>query len=263
MTYQPILDPADPLVADYVGLSDAEARRRHDGGIFVAEGALVIGQLVRSRYRVRSFLVTEHGLRAVGAATAEVGAPVYLATQEMMEAITGFNFHRGAMAAADRGVAAEPAEVVAGANRLLLVEAVSDNENLGALFRNAAAFGVDGVLLDPTTADPLYRRSVRVSSGHVLHIPFARMTDWPGPAIAGLQAQGFEVVALTPSAAADDLRALAPGRRWALLVGAEGPGLSSAALAAADRRVRITMAPGVDSLNVATAAAVALHHLAG
>ena len=143
---------------------------------------------------------------------------------------------------------------------------MSDNENLGGLFRNAAAFGVDGVLLDPTTADPLYRRSVRVSSGHVLRIPFARLavTDWPTAAIAGLQAQGFEVLALTPSPTADDLRSLssASGRRWALLVGTEGPGLSAAALAAADRRIRITMSPGVDSLNVATAAAIALHHLA-
>ncbi len=108
MTYEPIVDPADPLVADYVGLSDAEARRRDDGGIFVAEGALVIEQLVRSRYRVRSFLVTEHGLRALGPAVAAVDAPVYLATQEVMEAITGFNFHRGALAAADRGVGARP-----------------------------------------------------------------------------------------------------------------------------------------------------------
>ena len=262
MTYEPILDPADPLVRDYVGLSDAEARRRDHGGIFVAEGALVIEQLVRSRYRVRSLLVTEHGLRALGAVAAAVDAPVYLATQEVMEAITGFNFHRGALAAADRGAALDPAEVVGGADRLLLVEGVSDNENLGALFRNAAAFAVDGVLLDPTTADPLYRRSVRVSSGHVLRIPFARMTDWPVPAIARLQAAGYEVLALTPSPSADDVRTLSPGNRWAMLVGAEGPGLSAAALAAADRRVRITMAPGVDSLNVATAAAIALHHLA-
>jgi len=200
----------------------------------------------------------------VAALAAGVDAPVYLVTQEVMEAIAGFRFHRGALAAADRAPLADAADVVAGTDRLLVVEGVSDNENLGGLFRNAAAFGVGGVLLDPTTADPLYRRSVRVSSGHVLRIPFARVPDWPVPAIARLQAQGFEVAALTPSPTADDLRTLAPaaGRRWALVVGAEGPGLSPAALAAADRRVRITMAPGVDSLNVATAAAIALHHLA-
>ncbi|MEA2827173.1 MAG: hypothetical protein QOG43_1612 [Actinomycetota bacterium] len=263
MTYRLISDPADPLVADYVGLSDAEARRLPDGGIFVAEGALVIEQLVRSPYRVRSFLVTPHGLRAVEALVAAVDAPVYLATQDVMEAIVGFHFHRGALAAADRAALPDPADVAAGATRLLLVEGVSDNENLGALFRNAAAFGADGVLLDPTTADPLYRRSVRVSSGHVLRIPFARMPDWPERAMARLQAQGFEILALTPSPTADDLRSLplAPGRRRALLVGTEGPGLSAVALSAADRRVRIAMSPGVDSLNVATAAAIALHHL--
>ncbi len=268
---EPIDDPADARVADYVGLSDADARRRVErpggesgaGGFFVAEGAIVIGHLVRSPYRVRSFLVTDRGLRAIEPVIAGVDAPVYLATQPMMEAIAGFRFHRGSLAAADRRALPEAAALAADARRLLLVEGVGDNENLGALFRNAAGFGVDAVLLDPTTADPLYRRSVRVSAGHVLRMPFARMPDWPGGAVAGLQALGFEVVALTPSASADDdLRALPPHPRRALLVGAEGAGLSPAALAAADRQVRITMAPDVDSLNVATAAAIALHHLA-
>jgi tRNA G18 (ribose-2'-O)-methylase SpoU len=240
---------------------------------------LVIGHLVRSPYRVRSFLVTERGLRALGPVLAGPGepgdsvidAPVYLASQAVMNAVTGFNFHRGALAAADRLPLPEPDALAAGARRLLLVERVGDHENLGALFRNAAAFGVDAVLLDPTTCDPLYRRSVRVSAGHVLRTPFARVpdSDWPVVALARLQAEGFEVLALTPSADADDLRdvlvdAAGAGRvRRALLVGAEGAGLSPAALAAADRRVRIAMAPDVDSLNVATAAAIALHHLAG
>ncbi len=281
---EPIDDPADPRVADYVGLSDAEARRRVERpgdvaadpaggcGFFVAEGSVVIGHLVRSPYRVRSFLVTDRGLRALAPVLgdltlAQIGAPVYLATQPVMEAIAGFRFHRGALAAADRRPLPDPAVLAAGPDslaprRLLLVEGVGDNENLGSLFRNAAAFGVDAVLLDPTTCDPLYRRSVRVSAGHVLRMPFARMHDWPHGAIAGLQSQGFEVVALTPSASADDLRTLTAHPRRALLVGAEGGGLSAAALSAADRRVRIAMALGVDSLNVATAAAVALHHLA-
>jgi tRNA G18 (ribose-2'-O)-methylase SpoU len=276
---EPVDDPADDRVADYAGLSDPEARRRLERpgggsgsvGIFIAEGSLVIGHLVRSPYRVRSFLVTERGLAALEPLLATDGAaleaPVYLATQPMMEAIAGFRFHRGSLAAADRLPLADPIALAAGAHRLLLVEGVGDNENLGALFRNAAAFGIDAVLLDPTTADPLYRRSVRVSAGHVLRMPFARVSreDWPVGAIAALQAQGFEVVALTPSGSADDLRTLpagAPQPRRALLVGTEGDGLSAAALAAADRRVRIAMAPDVDSLNVATAAAIALHHLA-
>lgn len=276
-------DPADPRVTDYVGLSDADARRRVEGtswddgpdggfGFFVAEGALVIGHLVRSPYRVRSFLVTDRGLRALEPVLRDrgpsaVGAPVYLATQSVMEAVAGFNFHRGALAAADRRALPDPADLAAGARRILLVEGVGDHENLGALFRNAAAFGVDAVLLDPTTCDPLYRRAVRVSAGHVLRLPFARLPDWPEGAFAALRAEGYEVVALTPSPSADDVRDLRPEaapRRRALLVGAEGAGLSAASLAAADRRVRIAMAPGVDSLNVATAAAIALHqwHLA-
>jgi len=264
MTYRPVTDPADPLVADYVGLSDADARRRLEEGILVAEGALVIEQLVRSPFPVRSFLVTERGLRAVEPLLAGVDAPVYVATQAVMEAVTGFNFHRGALAAADRLPPNDPFALAASASRLLLVEGVNDHENLGALFRNGAAFGIDAVLLDPTVADPLYRRSIRVSSGHALRIPFARLAGWPVAAVEGLRALGFEVLALTPSPSADDLRDVAPtpGRRWALLVGAEGDGLSPAALAAADRRVRITMESGVDSLNVATAAAIALHHLA-
>jgi tRNA G18 (ribose-2'-O)-methylase SpoU len=260
-------DPTDDRLADYAGLSDADARRRIEGpggeGIFVAEGALVIRRLIRSPYRIRSLLVSERGLRGLEPALADVDAPVYLAAQAVIDAVTGFNFHRGALATADRRPLPDPATLVAGADRLLLVEGIGDHENLGALFRNAAAFGVDAVLLDPTAADPLYRRSVRVSAGHVLAMPFTRMPDWPAGALAGLRAHGFEVVALTPSTSADDLRDLPPRPRRALMVGAEGDGLSVAALAAADQRVRITMSPAVDSLNVATAAAIALHHLAG
>ncbi|MCA1691983.1 MAG: RNA methyltransferase [Actinobacteria bacterium] len=146
------------------------------------------------------------------------------------------------------------------AGLLVLVEGVNDHENLGALFRNAAAFGAGAVLLDPTCADPLYRRSIRVSMGQVLRMRFARM-DWPA-SIGALQALGYEVLALTPSPGAEDIDVVGRGPKQALLVGAEGGGLSKRALAAADRRVRIPMAPGVDSLNVATAAAIALHHLA-
>jgi tRNA G18 (ribose-2'-O)-methylase SpoU len=144
-----------------------------------------------------------------------------------------------------------------------VLEGLNDHENLGALFRNAAAFGVDAVLADPTTADPLYRRSVRVSLGHVLRVPWTRLPDWPD-GLASLKAEGFVLVALTPSADAEPIAALAadPPARVALLLGAEGPGLSGAALAAADRRVRIPIAEGVDSLNVATAAAIAFHRLA-
>lgn len=258
---EPVDDPDDPRVADFFALNDADRRRATelDGGFFVAEGALVIRHLLASPYPVRAVLVTVQGLAALDDVLAGVEAPVYLVSQALMTSIAGFRFHRGALASAGRRPQPDLATVVEGAGLVLMIEGVTDNENLGALFRNAAAFGVAGVVLDATSADPLYRRSVRVSMGHVLRLPFTRVADATAT-IGTLQGLGFEVVALTP-AAGEDLTTLGPLGRRALLVGAEGPGLSDRALAVADRRVRIAMAAGVDSLNVATAAAVALHHL--
>jgi len=268
---QPIDDPDDPRVADFFRLNDPDLRRaveRPGGGaggagegFFVAEGALVIRQLLGSRYPVRAVLVTDQGLAALEGELPAVDAPVYRVSQSLMTTVTGFHFHRGALASAERLPHPDLATVVDGADLVLMAEGVTDNENLGALFRNAAAFGVSGVVLDATSADPLYRRSVRVSMGQVLRLPFARVAD-SVEAIVRLQALGFEVLALTPGATADDVRTVACRPRQVLLVGAEGPGLSDAALAAADRRLRIAMSGCVDSLNVATAAAVALHHLA-
>lgn len=262
----PVDDPGDERVADFLALNDPELRRRRerpgeDGGFFVAEGALVIRQLLRSPYRLRSVMVTAHGLAALGADLESVDAPVHLVSQAVMSEVAGFHFHRGALASADRiGPPTDLAAVVGRSQLVVMAEGVNDNENLGALFRNAAAFGAGAVVVDRTSADPLYRRSVRVSMGQVLRLPFTRVDDTP-TAVRRLQAAGYEVLALTPSSDAVDIREVATRPRQVLLVGAEGPGLSSAALAAADRRVRIAMAPGVDSLNVATAAAVALHHL--
>ncbi|HEX2274326.1 MAG TPA: RNA methyltransferase [Acidimicrobiales bacterium] len=259
-------DPADERVAEFVRLIEPGARRRlerpSDGGdgYFVAEGPAVVRHLLRSPYRVRSVLVTDRGLRALEPDLAAVAAPVYRVTQAVMDAICGFHFHRGALASADRRPLPSLADVVGDADSLLLVEGVNDHENLGALFRNAAAFGVGGVVLDPTAADPLYRRSVRVSMGQVLRVAFTRVVDWPA-ALATLGSVGFELLALTPAADAPDVRTVGRRGRRALLVGSEGAGLSPEALAAADLRVRIAMAPGVDSLNVATAAAIALHTL--
>ena len=263
---QPVDDPDDPRVADFFRLNDPELRRaveRPDSaqGFFVAEGALVIRQLLRSRYPVRAVLATQQGLAALDDDLARIDAPVYRVSQALMTTVTGFHFHRGALASAERRPHPDLATVVDGADLVLMAEGVTDNENLGSLFRNAAAFGVGGVVLDATSADPLYRRSVRVSMGQVLRLPFTRVDD-AVEAIGRLQALGFEVLALTPSKTADDVRAIARRPRQVLLVGAEGPGLSGAALRAADRRLRIAMSGDVDSLNVATAAAVALHHLA-
>ena len=175
----------------------------------------------------------------------------------------GFRVTRGVLACADRLPPADAMTLVATARRVVVLEQHNDFENLGALFRNAAAFGVDAVLLDPRTADPLYRRSVRVSMGHVLRVPFARLPEpWPA-SLKPLQDRGFQVLAMTPRSSARSLRSVPETPRWAVLVGAEGGGLSEAALAVADERVRIPMAPGVDSLNVATAAAVVFAHLTG
>lgn len=262
-------DPADPRLADYVGLRDAELRRP-DRGWFIAEGRFVIEQLVRSPYPVRSLLVKPSRfevLRRSGLLELldAAGAPVYLAQPAVLNAVAGFDLHRGALASADRLPAADPAAVAsaafAGAGTMAILEGVNDHENLGALFRNAAAFGVGAFLLDSTCCDPLYRRSVRVSMGHVLHVPFARVSPWPG-ALHALRRDGWRLLALTPDGGAAPLEAVRhDGRPVALLLGTEGPGLTGAALAVAEEAVRIPMAPGVDSLNVATAAAVAFHHL--
>ena len=262
----PVDDPADGRLADYVGLTDPDLRRRReqpgrgDGGFFIAEGLVVIRHLLRSPYRVRSLLLTPRRLGVLAGDLEGVGAPVYVGTQEVVDAVSGFHLHRGALASAHRRPLPDAAGLAAGARRVVVTEGVGDHENLGALFRNAAAFGAGAVVLDPASADPLYRRAIRVSMGHVLRVPFARARRWPG-VLADLRGLGFEVIALTPGPDAEDLATVAPRARQALVVGAEGGGLSAAAVAAADRRVRIPMAPGVDSLNVATAAAVALYRL--
>ena len=253
----------DPL-ALFQALNDPEGRRAIErrGDFFLVEGLLGLRSLVTTDYRIRCVLAAERRAHIV---LELVGrrAPIIVRPADDVRAITGFNFHRGVIAAVDRRPLPPVADVVAPpARRLAVVEGVNDHENLGALFRNAAAFGLDGVLLDPTAADPLYRRSVRVSMGHVLQVPFTRVPTWPA-GLDELKAAGFKVVALTPAPHAESIDDIAadPPEKVAFLVGAEGPGLSDAALAAADRLVRIPLSPIVDSLNVATAAAIAFHRL--
>lgn len=264
-------DRDDPRLAPYRDLADAVLRRevedRHR--IFVVEGHLAVARLLASTYEVRSMLVADSRLGSVPALSEGVrraGADVLVAPLEVLAATVGFNLHRGVVAVGARPAPADPDRVLTEARRhpdpvVAMVEGVNDHENLGALFRNAAAFGIAAVLLDDTSADPLYRRSIRVSVGHVLRVPWARI----GAAVDGIarvEAAGFEVVALTPARSAPALSSLATGRPVALLVGAEGPGLRAGTLAAAATWARIPMAPGVDSLNVATAAAIAFHHFA-
>jgi tRNA G18 (ribose-2'-O)-methylase SpoU len=245
--------PDDPRIADFLRLTDAQWRVKVEAehGMFVAEGHLVIDQVLRLGLRVRSVLVSQSRYAVWQPA---VDAPVYVASQDVIDEVAGFHAHRGALAAVERPKPMSVDDVVGRGRHLLVIEDVSDHENLGALFRNAAAFGLGGVLLSPGCCDPLYRRSVRVSMGHVLTVPWAYCDAWP------VALPDHTVVALTPSG--DDVLGFEPlGERVALMVGAEGPGLSAAALAAGDRRVRIPIAAGVDSLNVATAAAVAMSTL--
>ncbi len=257
------MEPVD--LHDYRALNDPEARRRIERrrDVFVVEGPLAIAQLLRSPYPVRSVLASQKAAARAQALLAGHDVPLHVVPQDEMERVTGFAFHRGLLASASRLPPVAPGVLTAGASRVAVLEGLNDHENLGAMFRNARAFGVEAVLLDPTTADPLYRRSVRVSQGHVLHVPWARAPEWPTP-LAELRAAGFTTVALTPDPAATPLDALAadPPARVAFLLGAEGPGLSDEARAAAEVEARIPMAPVVDSLNVATAAAIAFHRLA-
>jgi tRNA G18 (ribose-2'-O)-methylase SpoU len=262
VTVERVGDAGDPRIADYVGLSDPDLRRRveRDRGFFVAEGPLVVRTLLATRYRVRSVLVTPAQHDALAPDLAALDAPVYVVEPDVMRATVGFDLHRGAVAAADRSPLPPVSDVVRDARRVAVLERVNDHENLGGLFRNAAAFGVDGVLLCPQCSDPLYRRSVRVSIGHVLTVPWTRAVPWPHT-LDALRDDGFRVVALTPAPDAPEIDdvSFASDERVALLLGAEGEGLSSVALARANARVRIPMATGVDSLNVAVAAAIAFH----
>ncbi len=261
----PIDRADDPRIADYVDLSDPDLRRRveEQRGFFIAEGPLVVRTLLSTTHRVRSVLVTIRQRAALADVLDPLRAPVYVVSPEVMRQTVGFDLHRGAVAAAERFPLPSIEAVLEGATRVAMLERVNDHENLGAVFRNAAAFGFDAVLLCPQCSDPLYRRTVRVSIGHVLRVPWTRAAPWPA-AIDRVRDLGFTVLALTP---ADDARridtvSIAAAERVAVLVGAEGPGLSPEALHRSLTRVRIPMATGVDSLNVAVAAAVAFAHFA-
>jgi tRNA G18 (ribose-2'-O)-methylase SpoU len=256
-----VTDPGDPRLADFRDLTDADVRpdRR---GVVIAEGVAVVERLLTSRYQPRAVFGEATRLDALANPLAGFpDLPVYSADRWFLSDVVGFRLTRGVLASANRLPSASVADVLAGATGVAVLESLNDFENLGSLFRNAAAFGVDAVLLDARCADPLYRRSVRVSMGHVLHVPFAVLPDpWP-VALETLREIGFALLALTPRDEAMPLASVAPPHRWAVLLGAEGPGLTATAISAADACVRIPMAPGVDSLNVATAAAVTFAHL--
>ena len=254
---------SQPSIDEYRLLADPDALAA--AGLFVAEGRLVVSRLLaRGRFVTRSVLVTEAARDAMRKVLDETSAPVFVVDQQTMNAVAGFNIHRGCLALAERPPRATIADLALDDARLVVVlEGVNNPDNVGGIFRSASAFAADAVILGPSCSDPLYRKSVRTSMAATLDVPFVDAGAWPH-AIADLRARGFTVLALTPAADAtpiDDIaRSLA---RVAILVGAEGEGLSEPAMAAADYRVRIPMPGTADSLNVTVAASIAMYIVSG
>jgi tRNA G18 (ribose-2'-O)-methylase SpoU len=248
-------------LADYVRLTDVALRRRSEpaAGLYIAESTKVISRALQAGHRPRSVLTLEKWLPDLEPWLAHIDVPCYVAPPQVLEELTGFHLHRGALAAMHRPEPVPVAELLRNATRVFVLEDIVDHTNVGAIFRSAAALGADAVLISPRCADPLYRRSVRVSMGTVLQVPWTRLDSWPG-GLEELRASGFTIAALALSDDAvplDQFAASAPPR-VALLFGTEGDGLSSHALEAADVVVTIPMRGGVDSLNVASASAVAM-----
>jgi tRNA G18 (ribose-2'-O)-methylase SpoU len=264
-----VSDPDDPRLDHFRDLNSID--RRPDlptgKGLVIAEGVLVVQRMLASRFTPLALLGTDRRLSELSADLIGVDAPYYRVSADVMARVVGFHLNRGVLAAARRvsePSVAECAELGDGARTVAVLEGVNDHENLGSIFRNAAGLGVDAVVFGSGCADPLYRRAVRVSMGHALLVPYARASQWPDD-LGVLRQNGFRLLAMTPGAAAQPLpTAMATVRdeRVAILVGAEGPGLSATALRTSDLRVRIPMARGTDSLNVATAAAVAFYERA-
>jgi tRNA G18 (ribose-2'-O)-methylase SpoU len=253
----------DPRVQFYRAVSEPKLVR--DGGLFIAEGRLVVRRVIEDgRYGVRSLLLSETARRDLEPILGRLAedVPIYISAAHDFLTITGFDMHRGCLALVHRPAALPVENVLGTARVVVLLEAVANADNVGGVFRNAAAFGADAVLLSPTCCDPLYRKAIRTSMGATLQVPFARMTDWPG-GLAMLGARGFTIVGLTPRAPAQSLDSFASSRpaRVALLVGNEGSGLSRDAEAAAHHLVRVPIRPDVDSLNLVVATGIALSRL--
>jgi tRNA G18 (ribose-2'-O)-methylase SpoU len=256
LTITPVDALDDPRLDDYRDIREDRLRAR---GLFAVETREVVRQLLRERrFALRSMLVTEPALEALR----DVLAPptiVYLARHDLIRHVVGLNFHRGCMGIADRGAPLPFEDVLARSSSLIVCEQVTNPDNVGGIFRNATAFGADGVVLSPGCADPLYRKVVRTSMGGTVRVPFAETHAWPD-ALDRIRAAGFTVVALTTTGGTD-VGAIAPPAKLALVIGNEGDGLTDAALARAHVRATIPMVDGVDSLNVIVACGIALHRL--
>ncbi|MCV3207120.1 RNA methyltransferase [Mesorhizobium sp. YC-39] len=254
-------DPLDPRVAAYLDIRERDLAGRQ--GRFVAEGKVVLDMLLSTgRFKAESVLVLENRLAGLGEILrkAPVDLPVYVAAGEIMDRIAGFHMHRGILAIG-RKAGIQPAEALVGAlparSLIVVLVGIANHDNMGSVFRNAAAFGADAVFLDATCCDPLYRKAIRVSVGAALKVPFASFPDTVG-FIAALDRQGFDQLALSPHGQTE-IRDAKRAERLALYLGTEGEGLPESLLARL-RTVRIDMAEGFDSLNVAAASAIALHH---
>lgn len=263
MTVSSVTDPNDPRIAAYRNIGDAALLR--DRGLFVAEGRLVVERvLADGRYTIDSMLLNAASLQSLRPAleAAATDLPVFECPVAAFEAITGFDFHRGCLALVRRPPARGWQETVGSSRLVVVLEGVANADNVGGVFRNAAAFGAGAVLLSPNCCDPLYRKSIRTSMGQALRVPFARLEPWPG-ALCELRDAGFTIAALSPRASVtlDAFADANAANRVALVVGTEGPGLSEAAERTADVRVRVPISSQVDSLNLAVATGIALSRL--
>ena len=261
MAMIPVSDPHDPCLAPYVSIRERDLTGRSDGR-FIVEGKVTLGILAeRSRFVVESVFLGESRVEPLQETLAKLGddIPVYVAPQEVMDQVAGFPIHRGVLACGRKGEALSLDDVVDHAHTLLVLNDISNHDNVGAAFRNAAAFGAGGVILDERSCDPLYRKSIRVSAGSALWLPFHH-GGTGAEHLAALSRAGFAIWAMTPRADATALHDMPVHGRIAILLGAEGPGLPDELIREASP-VRIPMAEGFDSINVATAGAITLSHL--
>ena len=257
-----ITDSDDVRVRDFTSLTDVDLRRVREPseGLFIAEGEKVIRRALEAGHRPRAALMSPRWFESLADLLTRVDCPVYMADEHILAGITGYPVHRGALMSMERPTQPRWDQLLAAAKTVVILEGLVDHTNVGAIFRNAAALGIDAVLLTPDCADPLYRRSIKVSMATVFAVPWARIEPWPD-ALTELHRAGFRTLAMTP---ADDSLTLADvnrTERLAIMVGTEGMGLTPAALAHCDLRVRIPMRPGVDSLNVSAATAIAFYAL--